>query len=43
MRMYLRYAERRRWKTEIIDLNDTGIGGVKEAVIMIKGKARTPV
>ena len=38
MRMYLRYAERRRWKTEIIDLNDTGIGGVKEAVIMIKGK-----
>ena len=38
MRMYLRYAERRRWKTEIIDLNYTGIGGVKEAVIMIKGK-----
>ena len=38
MRMYLRYAERRRWKTEIIDLNDTGISGVKEAVIMIKGK-----
>ena len=38
MRMYLRYAERRRWKTEIIDVNDTGIGGVKEAVIMIKGK-----
>lgn len=38
MRMYLRYAERRRWKTEIIDVSDTGIGGVKEAVIMIKGK-----
>ena len=38
MRMYLRYAERRRWKTEIIDVNDTGIGGVKEAGIMIKGK-----
>ncbi len=36
--MYLRYAERRRWKTEIIDTNDTGIGGVKEAVVMIKGK-----
>ena len=29
MRMYLRYAERRRWKTEIIDVNDTGIGGLK--------------
>lgn len=38
MRMYLRYAERKRWKTEIIDLNDTEIGGTKEAVIMIKGK-----
>lgn len=38
LRMYLRYAERRRWKTEIIDMNDTGIGGVKEATVMIKGK-----
>ncbi|MCR4600734.1 MAG: peptide chain release factor 1 [Clostridia bacterium] len=38
MRMYMRYAERRRWKTEIIDVNDTGMGGVKEAVIMVKGK-----
>ncbi|MBR0373075.1 MAG: peptide chain release factor 1 [Mogibacterium sp.] len=38
LRMYLRYAERRRWKTEIIDVNDTGIGGVKEATVLIKGK-----
>ena len=38
LRMYLRYAERRRWKTEIIDMNDTGIGGVKEATVLIKGK-----
>lgn len=38
MRMYIRYAERNRWKTEIMDLNDTGIGGIKEAVILIKGK-----
>lgn len=38
LRMYLRYAERQRWKTEIIEMNDTGIGGVKEAVVMIKGK-----
>ena len=36
--MYTRYAERRGWKTEIMDMNDTGIGGVKEAVVMIKGK-----
>ena len=38
LRMYTRYAERHRWKTEIIDINDTGIGGVKEATVMIKGK-----
>ncbi len=38
LRMYLRYAERRRWKAEIIEINDTGIGGVKEAVVMIKGR-----
>ena len=38
LRMYTRYAERNRWKTELIDMNETGIGGVKEAVMMIKGK-----
>ena len=38
MRMYLRYAERRGWKTEIMDANDTGIGGIKEASVLIKGK-----
>lgn len=38
MRMYMRYAERRNWKTEIMDTNETGIGGIKEAVILIKGK-----
>ncbi len=38
LRMYMRYAERKGWKTEIMELNDTGIGGIKEAVIMIKGK-----
>lgn len=38
LRMYTRYAERHRWKTEIIEINDTGMGGIKEAVIMIKGK-----
>ncbi|MDD5824141.1 MAG: peptide chain release factor 1 [Firmicutes bacterium] len=38
LRMYLRYAERHRWKTEIIEMNDTGIGGVKEATVLIKGK-----
>ncbi len=38
LRMYTRYAERRGWKTEVMDINDTGIGGVKEAVVMIKGR-----
>ena len=38
LRMYTRYAERKRWKTELIELNDTSIGGVKEAVMLIKGK-----
>ena len=38
LRMYLRYAERRGWKAEIMDINDTGIGGVKEAEVLIKGK-----
>ena len=38
LRMYMRYAERRGWKTEMMELNDTGLGGIKEAVILIKGK-----
>ena len=38
LRMYTRYAERRGWKVEVMDVNDTGIGGIKEAVVMIKGK-----
>lgn len=38
LRMYTRYAERHRWKTELMDVNDTGIGGIKEATVMIKGK-----
>ena len=38
LRMYSRYAERRGWKTSITDMNDTGIGGVKEAVLRIVGK-----
>lgn len=38
LRMYSMYAEHRGWKTELIEMNDTGIGGVKEAVMMIKGR-----
>ena len=38
LRMYTRYAERNRWKTELMEINDTELGGVKEAVMLIKGK-----
>jgi len=37
-RMYSRYAERRRFKTELMSLSENGIGGFKEAVFMIQGK-----
>jgi peptide chain release factor 1 len=37
MRMYLRYAESRRWKTEMIEISETGVGGIKEASFIIKG------
>ncbi|MFN8372782.1 MAG: peptide chain release factor 1 [Anaerolineae bacterium] len=37
-RMYTRYAEARNWKVEVVDENDTGVGGYKEIVFEIKGK-----
>jgi peptide chain release factor 1 len=36
-RMYSRYAERQGWKTEILDMNDTGIGGIKEISFSLSG------
>jgi peptide chain release factor 1 len=36
-RMYLRYAEKHRYKVEVLNLNQTGIGGVKEAILRIAG------
>jgi peptide chain release factor 1 len=38
-RLYSRYAERHRWATEIIDAHETGIGGLKEIVFEIRGRA----
>jgi peptide chain release factor 1 len=38
LRMYARYAERQRWKMEILDASDTGVGGIKEAVALIEGE-----
>lgn len=37
-RMYYRYAENQGWKIEVIDANETGIGGYKEIVFSINGK-----
>ena len=37
-RMYSRFAERKRWKVEVLSLSETGVGGVKEVSAMIKGK-----
>uniref|UniRef100_A0A832G7K6 Peptide chain release factor 1 n=1 Tax=Ignavibacterium album TaxID=591197 RepID=A0A832G7K6_9BACT len=37
-RMYTRYAEMRGWKYEIIDLNETGLGGIKEVVLSVSGE-----
>lgn len=38
MRMYQYYAESKRWKSEIMDLNETELGGIKEVTFMVKGK-----
>ena len=37
-RMYQRYAERRGWKFEMMNINETGIGGYKEAIASITGR-----
>jgi len=37
-RMYLRYAENKGWKTELMTLNQNDGGGIKEAVVSLKGK-----
>lgn len=37
-RMYTRYAELKRWKTEVLSASEIGIGGYKEIIFEIKGK-----
>lgn len=37
-RMYSKYAESRRWKVEVMSLNETDIGGYKEVVFLLKGQ-----
>ncbi len=37
-RMYSKYSESKRWKIELITMNTTGLGGIKEVVALIQGK-----
>jgi len=37
LRLYLRYAARHRFATEVLSLNETGIDGVKEAIVQVRG------
>ena len=37
-RMYVKYADMHRWKTEMMSLNENGIGGFKEVTFMINGQ-----
>ncbi len=37
-RMYVMYAERNRWKIDMMNVNENGIGGFKEVVFMINGQ-----
>src|SRR3984957_804314 len=42
LRMYLRYAERQNWKTEILDSTITGLGGYKDVTVAVKSGRHAP-
>jgi peptide chain release factor 1 len=39
MRMYMRYAERQRWRVQALDISESSIGGIKEAILLIEGNS----
>jgi peptide chain release factor 1 len=39
LRMYLRYAERQGWKTEVLDANESDLGGYKDVTIAVRGRS----
>jgi peptide chain release factor 1 len=43
LRMYLRYAERQRWKTEILDAEQSDLGGYKDVTVAVRGRADSGV
>ncbi|MEJ5915009.1 peptide chain release factor 1 [Pseudokineococcus sp. 1T1Z-3] len=42
LRMYLRYAERRGWRAEVLDATASDLGGVKEAALAVRGRGGEP-
>ncbi|NMH99000.1 peptide chain release factor 1 [Pseudonocardia acidicola] len=42
VRMYLRYAERRGWKTEVLDATDSDLGGYKDITLSVRSRTPTP-
>jgi peptide chain release factor 1 len=38
LRMYARYAERAGWRVQVLDVSESGIGGIKEAIVLIEGR-----
>ena len=38
LRMYTHFADKNRWKTEILDINETELGGIKECTVLFRGK-----
>ncbi len=43
LRMYLRYAERHGWKTEVLDAEPSDLGGYKDVTVAVRGRADTGV
>jgi len=43
LRMYLRYAERQGWKTEVLDAEPSDLGGYKDVTVAVRGRADTGV
>src|SRR5918996_2076871 len=37
-RMYTKYAERQRWKVEVMDSSATGVGGLKDVILFVQGR-----
>lgn len=38
LRMYRMFADKQKWKTEIMSISEKGVGGIKEVVFLVKGK-----